>query len=81
MDNSANSLKIVHDVVKDQVDFQFSEIDSLDNKAGILIGFTGVIISVIFTFLARAWATLFIPGVSLIFLSLFGAIWAYKTER
>ena len=48
------ALEVIYEAVKERLNLEVSRIDSLDTKAGVLIGFNGVILAVILS-----------PGVSL----------------
>jgi hypothetical protein len=45
------SIGIVYDETRKRLDFQFDQLDGLSNKAGMMLGFSGVVFTLLITFL------------------------------
>jgi len=75
------TLKIIYESVKEQLNLQIQLIDSLDTKAGVLIGFNGIILSIMLTLYNKVFIPLFIVGVIFFLVSMLIAYMGYKTEK
>lgn len=79
------SLDLAYDEAKEIIDFQFRSVTDLDGKAGILVGFAGVVLSTLFasvSYLSRIspdvqLRILLFSGALLVFFSGFAGLRAY----
>ena len=80
--NTDKTYKLIIDIIREMLQDQFQVVRALDNKIGIVIGFTGVIItlSFILTPHSRLSFILYLLGLILLFLSLISFFFALKTK-
>ncbi|MDI6761169.1 MAG: hypothetical protein QMD05_10130, partial [Candidatus Brocadiaceae bacterium] len=57
-----DSIEFIYQVVKEKVDLALQDVEHIETKAGILIAFNGVIISLALNILEQANLLLFIIG-------------------
>ena len=78
--NGGSSI-IIFDIVEKRINYLLNSNDKIDVKASALIGFEGVIISILFSnySLVKPTVGIFIVGVIFLFISLFLAILSIKT--
>jgi hypothetical protein len=77
---SKSSSTIIFDIIEKRIKYLWDSSDRIDDKASTLIGFEGVIISILFSTysLVKPSVTTFITGVIFLFISLFLAILSIK---
>ncbi len=64
------TIEIIYEAVKERLDIEIGAVDSMDSKAGMLIGFNGVILAVLFQVQAGDALWPFRVGLIALFLSL-----------
>ncbi|MDI6886542.1 MAG: hypothetical protein QMD22_09450 [archaeon] len=74
------TLELIYNEVKDVLNAQFQSIDSLDTKAGIIIGFVGVIIGISLNLYSHSNSILFCSCMTLFLTSIFLSFSAYKVK-
>jgi hypothetical protein len=76
-----NSSNIIFDIIEKRINYLWNSSDRIDAKASTLIGFEGVIISILFSTysLVKPAVTTFITGTIFLFISLFVAILSIKS--
>ena len=74
------TLELIYNEVKDALNAQFQSIDSLDTKAGIIIGSVGVIIGISLNLYSHGNPYLFSSCMTLFLTSIFFSFSAYKIK-
>lgn len=78
---TSQTLQTIYEVTKEQLNSQFQLVDSLDNKASVIIGFNAIVITLALGAYSNAFVWLFAIGLILLFISTFYSFYAYKTEQ
>jgi len=75
------TLQIIYEVIRNQLESQLQLVDSLDNKGGIIIGFNAIIITLAFSIYSSASSWLFVLGLLYLLISIYYSFLAYKAEK
>lgn len=76
-----DSIEFIYQVVKEKVDLALQDVEHIETKAGILIAFNGVIISLALNIFERANLLLFIIGFGSLLASLYLNLISFKIKR
>ena len=77
-----DSIELIYQTVKEKVDLAFQDIEHLETKAGILIGFDGIIISLALKDMyQQAYSPLLVASVFLFFFALILNLWLFLAKK
>lgn len=76
-----DSIEFIYQTVKEKVDLALQDVEHIETKAGMLIGFNGVIISLALNIFERAYLPLFTISIFLFFAALYLNFNSFKIKR
>lgn len=76
-----DSIEFIYQTIKEKVDLAFEDIEHIETKAGILIGFNGVIISLALNIVERVYSPLFIASILFFLFALLLNFMSFRTKK